>query len=130
MQFRAFCNTFDLHYGGLYRVLGIHDICHFTCRDIEYYPLYSQGYGILCSIFWLLSEIFSKSLYKTATLKKTKKLVFKTNDRLKRSKVALLSTFIKLPFVIKIFVLSIFEWPFYTGFTLHVFLINSFSEPL
>ena len=30
---------------------------------------------------------------------------------------AFLSTFIKLPFVIKTFVLSIFEWPFYTGFT-------------
>ena len=30
---------------------------------------------------------------------------------------AILSTFMKLPFVIKIFVLSIFEWPFYTGFT-------------
>ena len=30
---------------------------------------------------------------------------------------AILSTFIKLPIVIKIFVLSIFEWPFYTGFT-------------
>ena len=30
---------------------------------------------------------------------------------------AILSTFIKLPFVIKVFVLSIFEWPFYTGFT-------------
>ena len=30
---------------------------------------------------------------------------------------ALLSTFMKLPFVIKKFVLSIFEWPFYTGFT-------------
>ena len=29
---------------------------------------------------------------------------------------AILSTFIKLPFVIKIFVLSIFEWPFNTGF--------------
>ena len=28
-----------------------------------------------------------------------------------------LLTFIKLPFVIKIFVLSVFEWPFYTGFT-------------
>ena len=26
-------------------------------------------------------------------------------------------TFNKLPFIIKIFVLSIFEWPFYTGFT-------------
>ena len=31
---------------------------------------------------------------------------------------AILSTFIKLSFVIKIFVLSIFEWPFYTGFTI------------
>ena len=30
---------------------------------------------------------------------------------------AILSSFIKLPFVIKIFVLSVFEWPFYTGFT-------------
>ena len=33
---------------------------------------------------------------------------------------AILSTFIKLPVVIKIFVLSIFEWPFYTGYTVHV----------
>ena len=31
----------------------------------------------------------------------------------------ILLTFIKLPFVIKIFVLSIFELPFYTGFTLN-----------
>ena len=30
---------------------------------------------------------------------------------------AICLTFIKLPFVIKIFVLSTFEWPFYTGFT-------------
>ena len=30
---------------------------------------------------------------------------------------AILSTFIKLPFVIKHFVLSIFEWPLYTCFT-------------
>ena len=30
---------------------------------------------------------------------------------------AILLTFIKLPFVVKIFVLSIFEWPFYTDFT-------------
>ena len=34
---------------------------------------------------------------------------------------AILSTFIKLPFVIKIYVLSIFEWPFYTGFTVSLF---------
>ena len=32
---------------------------------------------------------------------------------------AILSTFIKLPFVIKVFVLSIFEWSFYTGFTVY-----------
>ena len=30
---------------------------------------------------------------------------------------AILSTFIMLPFVFKIFVLSIFEWPLKTGFT-------------
>ena len=30
---------------------------------------------------------------------------------------AKLTTFIKLPFVIKMLILSIFEWPFYTGFT-------------
>ena len=41
---------------------------------------------------------------------------------------AIFLTFIKLPFVIKIFVLSIFEWPFYTGFTVYVnnvFYFNS-----
>ena len=31
----------------------------------------------------------------------------------------MLKTFIKLPFVIKIFVLSIFKRPFYTGFTVN-----------
>ena len=31
---------------------------------------------------------------------------------LRREHSAILSTFIKLPFVIKIFILSIFEWPF------------------
>ena len=31
----------------------------------------------------------------------------------------ILTTFIKLPFVIKIFVLSMFKWRFYTGFTVY-----------
>ena len=35
---------------------------------------------------------------------------------------AILLTFIKLPFVIKIYVLSIFEWSFKTSFTVHVAL--------
>ena len=54
-----------------------------------------------------------------ATLKKTN-LVYKTDDclmQVKREHSAILLTFIKLPVVIKTFVLSIFEWPFYTGFT-------------
>ena len=33
---------------------------------------------------------------------------------------AILSTFIKIPIVIKIFVLSIFEWSLYTDFTVLV----------
>ena len=36
---------------------------------------------------------------------------------LQREHSAILSTSIELPAVIKIFVLSIFEWPLYTGFT-------------
>ena len=32
---------------------------------------------------------------------------------------AMLLTFIKLQFVFKIFIFSIFEWPFYTGFTVY-----------
>ena len=38
-------------------VLGIQDICHFTSRDIGYYPFYFQGYRILGSIFSLLPGI-------------------------------------------------------------------------
>ena len=40
-------------------VLGIHDICHFTSRDIGYFPFYFQGYGIVCSIFGSLSGILN-----------------------------------------------------------------------
>ena len=39
---------------------------------------------------------------------------------LQREHSAILMTFIQLPFVIKIFVLSIFEWPLKTGFTVHL----------
>ena len=37
---------------------------------------------------------------------------------------AILSTFIQLPFVIKIFVLSIFEWPLKTGFTVLILIYS------
>ena len=58
-------------------------------------------------------------------------MVFKTNYRLMQVKSiaewehsAILLTFIKLPFVIKVFVMSIFEWPFYTGFTVFCYKID------
>ena len=38
-----------------------------------------------------------------------------------REHSAIRSTFIKLPFVFKTFVLSIFEWPLKTGFTVLLF---------
>ena len=39
----------------------------------------------------------------------------------KRMHSAILLTFIKLPFDVKVFVLTILKWPFYTGFTVNVF---------
>ena len=57
-------------------------------------------------------------------------LFFKTDYRLmqvksiaecSREHSAILSTFIKLPFVLKTFVLSIFEWLLKTGFTVVMF---------
>ena len=66
---------------------------------------------------------------KMATLKKTKigfqyRLSLNAGQKycrmLQGEHSAILWTFIKLPFVIKTFVLSIFEWPFKTGFTVHV----------
>ena len=44
---------------------------------------------------------------------------------------AILSTFIKLSVAIKTFILSIFEWPFYTGFTVFASpaQFNSESHP-
>ena len=69
--------------------------------------------------------MYSKTCVKRPLSIRRKKLVFKTNYRFMHVKSiaeclehsAILSNFIKLPFAIKIFVLSIFEWLFYTGFT-------------
>ena len=59
--------------------------------------------------------------------KRRPKLVFKTDYRLMQVKSiaecehsAILSIFIELPIVIKIFVLSIFECPLETGFTVRL----------
>ena len=46
-------------------VIGIQDICHFTSRDIGYYPFYFQGYRILCSISGILCFLLKNKKKKT-----------------------------------------------------------------
>ena len=74
--------------------------------------------------------VITVNLCKTATLKKTRicfqdQLSLNAGQKycrmLQGEHSAILPTFIKLPLVIKIFVLSIFKWPFYTGFTVESF---------
>ena len=86
---------------------------------MHFRSLYCKQYGhrsdcSLAAVCHLLPVQYSKTCVK---LPLAKKIVFKTNYRLMQVK-SNAECFTKLPFVIKIFVLSIFEWPFYTGFTL------------
>ena len=43
----------------------------------------------------------------------------KQKNHLQGEHAEILSTFIKLPFAIRTFVLCIFEWPLKTGYTVH-----------
>ena len=69
----------------------------------------------------------SKTCFKRPLKKKTKKLVFKTDycsmQVKTREHSTIFSTFIKLPFFFKTFVLSIFEPSLKTGFTVQHFLL-------
>ena len=73
--------------------------------------------------------VYSKSGHS----KRRPKLVLKTDYRLMQVKSfarehsAILSTIIKLPFVFKTYVISIFEWPLKIGFTVSYFQ-NSMSS--
>ena len=63
------------------------------------------------------STKYSKTCVKWPLSKDVQDLSFNAGQKycrmLQGEHSALLMTFIKLPFIIKIFVLSIFEWPFY-----------------
>ena len=96
---------------------------------------------VCCKILMVCQQCIKYNLCKTATLIKTKnafqdQLSLNAGQKycrmLQREHSAKLSTFIKLPFVIKIFVLSIFEWPFYTGLTVikNVFLFSQHKHML
>ena len=85
------------------------------CNTVEYY---------------IEKYIYTVNLCKMASLKKTKKwfqdqLLLNAGQKYCRMEhSAILLTFIKLPFVFKTFVLSIFEWPFYTGFTVCIYFVG------
>ena len=69
-----------------------------------------------------LKIFYSETCLKRPLSKRPKKMIFNTIYRLMQVKSiaehsSILSTCIKLPFVIKIFVFSSFEWPLKTGFT-------------
>ena len=73
--------------------------------------------------------VYSKTCLKQPLKKKTKigiqdSLWLNAGQKycrmLQESILQILRTFIKLPFVCKIFVLSIFEWPLKTGFTVYI----------
>ena len=91
--------------------------------------LYVGPYTFMSIVCWYIN---SKTCVKRP-LSKRSRMVFNANYRfmhvknIAREHSAILSTFIKLPFGINIFILSIFEWPFYTGFLLQWFNILSWS---
>ena len=88
---------------------------YFTLYVCKNHRLWSESWLVAYDI---ITKYYLHNYSKTCVkqpLSKRQKIVIQY--QLKREHSAILSTFIKLPFAIKIFVLSIFEWPFYTGFT-------------
>ena len=71
-----------LYNGACIGVIGIQDICHFTSRDIGYYPFYFQGYRILCSISGILC--FCRKI-KKKNRKKHNKSPFERRELRKKS---------------------------------------------
>ena len=77
-----------------------------------------MGYGPLAHFKGPLSFRAARIIHACVKRPLSKRLEIGFHDQLSLyAGPAILSTFIKLPFVIMIFVLSIFVWPFYTGFT-------------
>ena len=106
-----------------------------TCPRLASNPgrwIYRQTlYHITVKVSFYLKAVvvcfkYSKTCLKQSLKKKTKnwfsdQLLFNAGQKycrmLQGEHSAILSTFIKLPFAIKTFVLSFFEWPLKTGFT-------------
>ena len=94
--------------------------------DLEYQPRKPEIYNLLLTLY-------SKTCAKQPLLNRPKidELSLNAGQKycrmLQREHSAILLTFIKLPVVIKTIVLSIFEWSFYTGFTVYTKWILHFG---
>ena len=104
-------------------LLGLHN----QSIDIDYFVISLSMYSKTC---------LKRPLSKIAKIGFQKQLWLNTAQKycriLQGEQSAILLIFIKLPYVIKIFVSSIFEWPFKTGFTVFVQSHQSlqFAQPI
>ena len=115
-----------------------------TTRPIDLWLWHAWSYSLIsnviprCSCLQIYVSLkqfyqnYNKTCHKRPLKKNTKNWFSRPIIPQCRSKVlqnallehsAILSTFIKLPFVFKTFVLSIFEWPLKTGFTVLYYLL-------
>ena len=103
--------------------------------------IFSKYCVVCCKIMMVCQQCLQYNLCKNATLLKTKnafqdQLSLNAGQKycrmLQREHSAILTTFIELPFVIKIFILSILECPFYAGLTVieNVFLFSQHKHML
>ena len=104
------------------KCLSEHTVKILPCLTMPFWQAASVQILELYHILCYCTVSYAKTCVKRP-LSKRRKIGFLDQYRLmqvkSKAESAILSTFIKLPFVIKIFVLSIFEWPFYKGFTVY-----------
>ena len=84
-----------------------------------------MGYYCLQSGHYFNENVYSKTCVERPLSKRPQIGLMQVKSIAEGEYSAILSTFITVPFAIKIFILSIFEWPFYTGFTVLLSRVSS-----
>ena len=99
------------------------DTCESTCKELLLHMQYQNFMSL-----HIQSELFLSGHSKRAKIGFHDQLLLNAGQKycrmLKGEHFAILLPFIKLPFVIQILVLSIFEWPIKTSFTVHVHYLS------
>ena len=90
---------------------------HLSLMQNKYFTVSQRGYTV--------KPVLSSHSKRRPKLGFQDRLSLNAGQKYCRKHSAVLLTFIKPPFVIKTFVLSIFEWLLYTGFTVQLFSCSS-----